>query len=396
MSTALPYAVTEYANRSGSASYRVSGYWQGKRLRKNFRDLGKAETFCNDKNAEAMAAVPVRAPMQLVEAWMNPAQIRDAQWGLEEINDRWPFRDVITAGIAAMKSKLPPAAVAPLALEWLALMEGTVSPRWHSDLKHRVTAFTESHPGLDTHGLTRAVVRAWLDGLPHAQQSKANMRNAVHRFGGWLVERGYVRENPAAEIRISRRRSGAQLADRPLPSIFTPIQCEALLRACEMGACRRLLGWMATCLFTGLRPDSEAPRATWAEVNLDTAEWSVMGRKRGAKPRVIPLTPAALAWLRVVKADKMERPALYSRAAKIRAIELANEWLTENHPDAPKIAWSNDVTRHTFASYRSPHVAVHKLAEELGNSAATIYGHYRHPRPSAEVKAFWAILPANG
>jgi integrase len=370
-------------------SFRVTGSWKGERIRKNFAERAEADAFCNAKNAEANEA----APLAMVQTRATQTDVVALEAALERIRGRWPLRQVVDAGLASLEAQAPAHLVGPLATEWLELIKDEVSPRWYSDLKHRVTTFAGDHPTLSTDRWDRAVTRAWLDGLGLAQQSKANMRNAVHRFGGWLVERGYLKENPASEIRIARRQSGAQLADRPLPSIFTPVQCEALLRACELGTCRRLLGWVAACLFTGLRPDSEAPRAEWAEINFETGEWSVMGRKRGAKPRVIMLQPAALAWMRIVKADALEKPAIYSRRAKERAIELANEWLAKRHPAEKPVVWDGDITRHTFASYRSPAIPVHKLAEEMGNSPAMIYGHYRHPRPAAEAKAFWALRP---
>lgn len=389
----LPFSITEFTNRTGTISFRVQGYWEGRRIRKNFSDRTAAEVYCNDKNAGCVVpAAP--SSWRVVQTTLTEAEVREVEACVTQLAGGRSLRDVLRLGIAAAKSERDALPVGTLAEQWLEMIELEVSARWGSDLRHRVRSFVRAHPGLTTDRFDRAAVRAWLDAMPHAPQTKANFRNALHRFGGWLVERGFVAENPAGEIRITRQVTGAQFSDRALPAILSPLQAEALLRACELGACRRLLGWVASCLFVGLRPDSEAPRATWSEVNLETGEWSVLGRKRGARVRVIPLTPTALAWLDVVKADKLERPALYSRRTKERAIELANGWLAENYPEEPRIAWSSDVTRHTFASYRSPQVPIHDLARDLGNSPATIYAHYRHPRPAAEVAAFWQIRPA--
>jgi integrase len=178
-----------------------------------------------------------------------------------------------------------------------------------------------------------------------------------------------------------------------MPTILSPLQAEALLRACESALCRRLLGWMAVCLFAGLRPEGEAPRITWAEVNFRTRELSVMGRKRGAKPRIIKLQPTALEWLNVVKADLMPQPAFFLRHLRRKAVEIANEWLANSYPKEAAIVWDEDITRHSFASYRSPHIPVHELAAEMGNSPAMIYGHYRHPQSKAAAEKFWAIRP---
>jgi integrase len=390
MTTTLPYFVKPFTNGSGTTSFQVSGSQQGERVRKNFSDRGLAEAFCNKKNAEALQIVS-SINWQVVQTRATEKDVRQLETALDRVSQRWSVAEVMAAGLEALEARVPAKPVSALIEEWLLLVQHEVSARWYNDLKWRLNAFAGDHPDLTTDRFNRSVVRGWLDRLPYAQQSKSNMRSAVHRFGRWLVERGFVRENPASEIRISRRKTGAQQGDQTAPTVFSPLQCEALLRACEMGACRRLLGWMAACLFTGMRPESEAPRATWSEVNFATSEWSVMGRKRGAKPRIIKLTPTALHWMKIVEADKLEKPALYSRRAKAKAIELANAWLKEKHPTEKPIVWDEDITRHTFASHRAPQVPVHELAGEMGNSPGTIYAHYRHPRNAADVAAFWAI-----
>lgn len=393
MATALPFSVVPFENKSGTVSFRVTGSWGRERIRKNFPDRVSAENLCNAKNAEAMKA-QAAAPMVMVQTRLSEADVRTAEGAVNRISGRWPLLAVIEAGIAHLESRPVGQKVAPLGEEWLTILEDEVSDRWRADLRKCVRRFTRENPDLMTDRWDRAFTRTWLDGLDLGKQTKANLRNGLHRFGGWLVESGHMAVNPAAGIRITGRMSGAKLADRPLPSIFTPRQAEALLRACELGACRRLLGWVSTCLFTGLRPESEAPRSTWAEVKFETGEFSVMGRKRGAKPRVVPMQPTAVAWLKVVKADAMDAPAVFSRRIRARAVELANAWLAEHHPKEKPIAWDEDIARHTFASYRSPQVPIHKLAEEMGTSASMIYAHYRNPRPAAEVAAFWSIMPA--
>ncbi len=389
----LPYTVLPFTNESGSTSFRVTGSWKGERIRKNFAERVLADAFCNDKNVEALRGASAPVQFRVVQTRLEEADVRTAEAALDRIAGRWSLKEVLDRGLATLENDVPSQLVEPLATEWLQLVEHEVSDRWLKDLRHRVEYFLDAHPGLTTDRFNRSVVRKWLDGLPLAQQSKANMRNGLHRFCGWLVERGHLKENPASGIRITRRKSGAQTADRPLPTVFSPAQCEALLKAASLGSNRRVLGWVSTCLFTGMRPESEAPRATWAEINFATSEWSVMGRKRGAKPRVIKLQPAALEWLKVVKADAMEKPALFFRAARRKAVIDANAWLAANRPEEKPIVWDEDITRHTFASYRSPQIQVHELAGEMGNSPGTIYAHYRHPKPAADVAAFWALRP---
>jgi integrase len=233
--------------------------------------------------------------------------------------------------------------------------------------------------------LDRSVVRTYLDGLSVGQQTKANARNALHRFGAWLVERGHLAANPVSDIRIGRK----QRADE-LPRVFSPAQAEAWLRACEAPKSRGILGWAVLCTLCGLRPANEAPRLTWAEINLDAATLNACGTKRGQKPRVMQLQPAAVAWLRCVARDNAGTPGYFSRRMFRRAVDAANAAL----PARERIEWQEDIQRHTFASYRLAQGAdVVTVAAEMGNSPRVIYAHYKHPRPAADAERFWALKP---
>jgi integrase len=176
--------------------------------------------------------------------------------------------------------------------------------------------------------------------------------------------------------------------------VFTAAQAEAWMRACCSPEYRRLKGWAILCLFCGLRPSSEAINLTWDEIDLESGEISVMGTKRGAKPRHVKLTKTALAWLKFAKEDGEATPGFFNKYQRRMAVVKANEWLAEHHLKEKPLVWDEDIQRHTYASYRSSDgVPLYALADEMGTSTRTIYAHYRNPRPAAEVKAFWAIRP---
>jgi integrase len=391
MATPSAFTIRAFRNRSGSISYRVEGKLWERRIRKNFRHHADAIAYCDSKNAEAAKI----EPMRLVQTRIADDDLRAVEASVQRIQGRWTIGAVLDAGIEALGSAPTAQPVAPLAEEWLILIKPQVSKRWLTDLKSRTLAFVRDNPGLKTTGMTRAVVRSWLDGLPGAPLTKSHARGIVHRFAGWLVERGFLVENPAARIRIAKTITRDKPAGASLPAVLSPAQCEALLAACLRPECRRILGWVVLCLFAGLRPEGEAPRLTWPEINFRTREISVLGRKRGAKPRIVGLQPAALAWLRIVKADDPASPGSYSRTARRQLIPIANEILAETHPSEPAIVWVQDILRHSYASYRAgTGVSITDLADEMGNSPRTIYAHYRHPRTAAQVKAFLAILPA--
>jgi integrase len=369
-------------------SYRVTGTGpKSGRIRKNFADRAAAEAYCNQKNAEEAGAT---AGVSIVQTRLSSVDIAAAESTVTRSAGRWPLAAILDAGLRQLETTPEVKPVRELYVEWLVLMEPAVSARWYSDLKNRVGAFLDANPDLTLPEMTNARVREWIDELDLGQQSKANMRNALHRFGRWLQERGYLAINPVSGIWLGGGKSAEDRAAQP--SVFTALQAEAWFRACLSAECRQVIGWAVLCTFCGLRPVNEAPHALWSELNEKTGELHVLGRKRGVKARVLKLHPLALEWLQVVKCDGMNVPGYFSRRYKRRAVEKANAWLAEC--GAKPITWDEDIQRHTYASMRAGEgVKIDALAAEMGTSPDMIYGHYRHPQPAEEVKAFWAISP---
>lgn len=396
--SALPFCVVSFENTSGTISFRVTGSWKGARIRRNFAQRANAEAFCNGKNAEALKAQAEGPLIRLVQTRLDDREIAAAESGIERANGRWPLSVIIMSGISTLevRDNAPkPQLIAELFTEWLLVVEPEVGGRWFDDIKSRGQAFINIHPELSTATFDRILFRTYLDRRNIEPQTKANIRNVVHRFGAWLVERGHLKENPGAGIWISRK-GGKKNPDgtRALPAVFTPLQAKSWLLAVETAECRRLKGWAVLCLLCGLRPENEAPRLLWPEINLKAGTLRVLGTKRGQKPRLIKLQPTALEWLRSAKRDDEATPGFYARHLRLRAVEIANAWLAKHYTSEAPIVWEGDIQRHSYASYRSGQgLDVQSLAGEMGNSPDVIYSFYRNPRTPAEVKEFWAIRP---
>lgn len=392
MATGKPYSIRPYINRTtGTESYRVSGSWRGERLRKNFSNFAEAEAFCNEKNQQACAQGPASAA-RVTRTRLSDADIAAAEAVMDKAQGRWTLAQMLDAGIKSLENAPKSEKLSKLVAEWHVVVKREVGARWYKQIKNVTEAFVRDRPEVTTATFNRTVVREWLDASKQTAQTMRNKRNVLHRFGGWLVQKNHYEFNPVSGIFIGR--SKEEKSGRALPSVFTPRQAEAWMRACSSPECRRLKGWATLCLFAGLRPNSEAIRLTWSEINMKTGEVAVMGTKRGAKPRMFVMQPAALTWLKEVKEDQEATPGFYMRHLHRRAVHLANLWLAEKWPEEKPIAWDEDIQRHTYASYRSSGgIAVDKLAGEMGTSTRTIYAHYRHPRSKAEVKAFWGIRP---
>ena len=382
MENDVPFSVREFRNPAGSLSWRVDGYSEGKRIRKNFADQMEAINFCEQKNIKAITGT---VGLRILQTRLSKSILAEAEACVARIDDRWSLSAVVEAGLKALTERPVSVAVGPLLEEWLLLVAGEVSRPRLKELRNCCRRFVVAKPAITTSELTAQVLREYIDGTVWLAATKRNNRNSLHRFFDWLVERGYLLANPASGVRV-RRRHGVQ----GLPRIFSPEQAAAVMRATELPEARRFKGWMALGLFCGLRP-TEAERLTWGEISLEAAELTVLGQKRGAKPRVVPLTPQAVAWLQAVKADGETQPGYYRRRGFQDAVDAANKLLSAES----KFAWDEDILRHSYASYASGGgVAMGELAERMGNSIRTIYSHYRHPVNAAAVKAFMEIRPS--
>jgi integrase len=412
------FTFSEYRNpRTGSVSWRVYGRENGKTVRRNYATRDEAENEAFRRNEALMQASGLQA--------LSARQYRfttltdDEILGLEAAKAQWAGRatlaELLQAGERSVAVSPVARPVAQLLEQWLAMIEGKLGEDWVADLRARCRRFTKDHPTLQTRDLTRARVRAWLDGLELSQVSKSHFRSALSRFFGWLVQTGVIAENPCTGITLDKPTIGTAGNDKP-PAILTPEQAAALLQACMVPERVRVAGWVILCLFCGLRPEAEAARLRWSEVNLESGEIQLFGRKRGASVRIIQLTPQARAWLTLLKACKWE-PVLaqvyvkkwpaakraervkhlrayvcqYSRSVLGAALRAANEAIEKE--GGKVIKWKADILRHSFASYRAPVCKIDDLAREMGTSAEMLHRHYRHPLSGSDVAAFAKVLP---
>jgi site-specific recombinase XerD len=387
----LPYSVQEYLNpRSKSISYRVKGTWKGERFRKNFADGAEARALCDFKNAEVLRGQASAPVMRLVQTRIPEGDLMAIEVALEKAAGRWKVAEVLEAGLQALAAVPKDVLLLPLFEAWLERMEKDLGATWLAEIKHRGGYFFRQNETLTSRQFTPEYFARWLGGLKVRGQTKANYRNALSRWAADMKTEGVLPVNPCVGLQISRKKDRGQP-----PTVLLPAQVEAFVAVHLMYAdLAPQLGWVVECLFVGLRPKNEAPHAVWSEIDLKAGEQSVLGYKRGVKPRRIRLHETALAWLQVVKKRKLAKLAPYSTWTRRLAVRRANEWLAEHQPKVPAIEWDEDILRHTFASMQAAAgTPMDKLADMMGTSTRMIYSHYRHVRPAAEAKVFWAATP---
>lgn len=248
--------------------------------------------------------------------------------------------------------------------------QDNASSKYLADLRSKLGRFVDSCQSTLVCNLTVAQIEAWIRSLNIGTVSRESYRRNVSVLLEFGRRRGYLRANPAADIKITRRPEGEV-------AILTPDELRNLLSKCAP----ELVPYVAICAFAGLRP-SEAASLQWSDIHLDTMQIEMRARhSKTRRYRLVPIQPNLYGWL--VQFRGNENSVYYSRRKFREAYKATG--IDE---------WKMDILRHSYGTYRLPIMkSADALALEMGNSADVIFRHYRRPVSEATALAYFAITP---
>lgn len=248
--------------------------------------------------------------------------------------------------------------------------QDNVSPKYLADLRSKLGRFVNSFHNTLVCNLTVAQIESWIRSLDVGTVSRESYRRNVSVLLQFGRRRGYLRENPAADIKIRRRPEGEV-------SILTPDELRNLLSKCAP----EIVPYVAICAFAGLRP-SEAASLDWQDVHLDTMQIEVRARhSKTRRYRLVPIQPNLAEWL---MRFRCEDDTVYYSRRKFR----------EAYKAAGMDEWKMDILRHSYGTYRLPILkSADALALEMGNSPDVIFRHYRRPVNEAAASAYFNVRP---
>lgn len=202
--------------------------------------------------------------------------------------------------------------------------------------------------------------------------SRKNDMAAVSSFCTWLLEKKKIPHHPLKGIRRPKIPPGTK-------PVWSPEECQRVLWAAMSYLGGKWLGTMAALILVGPRP-SELSETRFAYGRQPVARIEG-GKLRGRANRMVPLSPAARAWLKA--ADNPTQVAPINAKARSRIMAMA------------KVKFTADVPRHTFISYRMAEIKdAGETAIEAGTSESVIFRHYNKPRLAADVRKWLALRPA--
>lgn len=267
--------------------------------------------------------------------------------------------------------------------EWLLEMQiANLAPRTVKNLKNRTEAWIRDEGITELAQINRSLVVARLArkiGRPPnaiSARTRVNDLTALRVWCAWLKAKGYIAEDPAAEVPFPK-------TDTSSPATFTPEQAEALMRATERWHDGVFAPYFALALFAGLRP-VEIANLQPEQVQLAGREPTIriVGGKKRRTQRLVPVQPNLRRWLRVFKLHPY-RPTKWLYGWN-RVRELAG--LLD--------AWDEDICRHSFVSYRAAIVRDEgQVGREAGHRPDTSYTHYFALHTAAEARRFFSIVP---
>ena len=195
----------------------------------------------------------------------------------------------------------------------------------------------------------------------------------------FAVEKGFTASNPmdCQTIRFDKKEALEASIQEP-PEILTINQAQRLLEiSAHENEERGMLAFVAICLFTGARPDAEALKMTWEDIDLagDGGGGKVWVRpnktKNTSSSRSVPIGTALDSWLRLCDNGK---PLIPQRGFTYRWKKLRRE------VGLPNVT---DLTRHSFCSYSyALHGDKTKLENEMGHVNQAMLRHYLSVKPA--------------
>ena len=376
------FVVSPFENRNGNTSWRVDGYINGVRIRRNFRTREEAAA---EQATLELKALNAANGLHTIATVLTAEQVREAEAVFHRLaGNARPLSFYVDFALANYRQPESQKLLADAAAEYVAAKEHELEQdhisrlqmeRIRLDLKRLNAHF----PRASVAAITVAKLVEFLETGRPGMKTHNNRRGIVSTFFKFCFQRGWIAENPIPKVphyRIRCRRGMAQT--------FSIAQAQALMEHFETFEGGRWVPYFALCLFAGIRPGvphGEITKLKADAVNLEAGVINVSAEvSKVREPRRVTIQPNLSAWLRAYPLDKF--PIVVGNFQK-RRLRFAKEF-----------GLTHDVLRHTFISmFVAKFRSIGEAAIQAGNSEAIIRKHYLDLKTTAEADAFFGILP---
>ncbi len=381
--TSVKFVVSEYTNPSGEIVFRVSGWLDGKRVRKNLATRAEAQA---ERQALELAALQSESGMRVAATRLADDQLRQAEAAFHRLEGRaQSLAFYLDYALSNYRDPVNDMSLADAAKLYLAVREadeklGHISHRQFTAFRCELRALVAAFPGKKVAELAAGALTDYFRRDDASKKTFNNRRGLVGSFLRYCLLRDWVATNVVEKIAhyrgIGHRRGSA-------PTL-TGAQCAEIMEWAENEHGGVLVPFIALCLFAGIRPDlyvGEISKLEPKHVRLDTGVITIEPEVSKVRmKRTVAIQPNLAAWLR---AYPLESFPIWPRGFKRLRLAFRK-----------KFNLSHDILRHTFISM---HVgkfrSLGEAALQAGNSESIITKHYLDLKTREEAEEFFSILP---
>jgi integrase len=382
MSQTPQFVISEFTNPSGEIVFRLTGWLDGKRVRKNFPSRAEASA---ERQTLEIQSVQSTTGVRTTATRLSDEQLHEAEALFRRVDGKPRplsfYVDFALSNYREPEHQKPLAAAISDYTQAKAheFDQGHISTCQLSRIVSDLKGFAAHFPKRAVAELTLPVLIEFLERGRPSMKTYNNRRGIVSTFFKYCFQRGWIVENLILKVphyRIRRKRSVAVT--------LSTQQAADMMAYFEQFEGGRWVPYFALCLFAGIRPgvpNGEITKLRPADVNLDTGIISISAdASKVREPRRITIQPNLAAWLRAYPLSKF--PIVVGDFQKRRAKFRDTFNLT------------HDVLRHTYISM---HVAkfrsMGEAAIQAGNFESIIRRHYLDLKSAEEGAAFFDIVP---
>jgi integrase len=278
----------------------VDGYFNGVRIRKNFKTREEAAA---EQTMLELKALNAANGLHTIATVLTAEQVREAEAVFHRLaGNAQPLSFYVDFAVANYRQPENQKLLADAATEYVAakeheLEQDHISPPQMERIRMDLKRLNAHFPRVSVAVITVAKLVEFLETGRPGMKTHNNRRGIVSTFFKFCFQRGWIAENPIPKVphyRIRRRRGMAQT--------FTIVQAQALMDHFEAFEGGRWVPYFALCLFAGIRPGvphGEITKLKADAVNLEAGMIFVSAEvSKVREPRRVTIQPNLAAWLR--------------------------------------------------------------------------------------------------
>ena len=374
---------------NGCDAYTIAYYFGGKRVRKTFADLKRAEleaeTIANRICAGELNVLTltskdrtayVRA-MEMLKPSGTPLEMAVMQFvESAKLLDGASMLEASKFYLRHHPRHMPRRSVAEVVEEMLAAKEAEGMSYVHiKNLRGHLHKFAAKFP-MPISMVLAPDMQGYLAACKGCGTTKNNVRKSVKTLFHFARQRGYLPKGLTEADDLLR----VKQTPRPI-AIYSPAELAILLRHADDA----LRPYLVIGAFAGLRT-AEILRLDWSEVDLAGGHIEVKANKaKTASRRLVPISPNLKQWL----------APLHQEVGKVIPLsQIDNQLKKLMAQEGVGFKWKHNALRHSYISYRVAQVQnVAQVALEAGNTPKIIFSNYRELVKPADAVKWFDIQP---